>query len=274
MKTYFRGTLTAAQEQTALGGAPSWTPCLGAAVVWSAKPPDLWSSVPGYDRARFVVGSTVTAAKVSAANVLNLGGLDQSLGDVLRSLSFEEGGGITRDEAMRIFNYLHSRLIGKARGGEFKFRVFDGDGEAMDPQDVPLSFSAPQTLISMARDDFEYAIPGDALAEADRVLADTFIFADAPIVQKVARRLGFDAIVYLDAFGGGPGALRDLMGITPEQVCCLTEEDDPFSDDLDAVWAHETLRPLSEEIVKVEWSEPAPKVAEDYVKLVREDEDE
>lgn len=276
MKTYFRGTLSPDTSKTALGGAQSWTPCLGAAIVWSARPPSPWSSVPGYDRARFEVGSTVTAAEVSAAKVLDLGGPDQSVGEVLRALLFGDEGGITHDEAMRVFNYMHNRLIGKARGGEFKYRVLDSDGEAMDPEDVPLSFSAPETLISMARDDFEYADSDDALAEADRVIADTFIFADTPIVQKVARRLGFDAIVYLDAFGGGPAALRDLMGLTPEEVDCLVEHEDPFGDDWrdGSLWYHETLRPLSDDIVRIEWSEPAPKVAEDYVKLVREDEDE
>lgn len=288
MKTYFRGTITKEQEKTSLGGAASWTPCLGAAIVWASVPPSVWSSFEESRRARFVDGSTVTAAKVSAAKVLDLGGPDQSLGEVLRALSFEEGDGITTDEAMRIFNYMHNRLIGKARGGEFKYRVFDADGEAMDPRDVPLSFSMPETLISMTRDDFDLARPDTLpttpaqarvaarLAKADRVSADAFVFADTPTVQKVARRLGFDAIVYLDAFGGGPGALRDLMGIDPEQVDCLTEEDDPFSDDdwrQNTLWLHETLRPLSDDIVKVEWSEPAPKVAADYVKLVEEAED-
>lgn len=289
---YFRGTVTKEQEKTALGGAPSWTPCLGAAIVWAAVPPNVWSSSKEAQSARFAEGSTVTAAKISAAKVLDLGGPDQSLGEVLRALSFEKDDGITTDEAMRIFNYMHNRLIGKARGGEFKYRVFDADGEAMDPQEVPLSFSMPETLISMTRDDFDLARPDTLpttpaqakrarvaarLAEADRVSADAFIFADTPTVQKVARRLGFDAIVYLDAFGGGPGALRDLMGIDPEQVDCLTEEDDPFSDDdwrQNTLWLHETLRPLSDDIVKVEWSESAPKVAADYVKLVEEAEDE
>lgn len=267
MKTYFRGTLTADTSKTALGGAPSWTPCLGAAIVWSASAASVWSTDKSFRRARFEEGSTVTAARISAAKVLDLGGPDQSIGEVLRALSFEDGDGITTDEALRIFNYMHNRLIGKARGGEFKYRVFDENGEPLDVADVPLFFSRPETLISMAREDFD----GD-LSVADRVTADVFIFADTPIVQKVARRLGFEAIVYLDVFGGGPGALHDLMGLKPEHVDCLTEEDDPFADDWrdDTAWFHETIRPLSADIVQVEWSEPAVNVAADYVKLAGE----
>jgi len=260
---YFRGTQDVRTEQT-VRGVPSWTPCLEAAIVWSALPANVWSSSDAARKARFAATSTISAARILPSRPLHLGGADESIGAILRKLSFMRAGGATEEEALSIFSYLHYRLIGRRLGGPFKYRVFDDDGEPVDESTVPLSFSAPQTLISMARDDFEFSSSAkQSLSVADAVAADVFVFADCPVVQRVAARLGYDALVYPDVFAGAEYALRDLMGMRPEDVDCLDEDEDPFSGGEDQ-WYHETLRPLVPAIVQPLWSRPALQVLETY----------
>lgn len=266
---YFRGTQHA-ETGTTVRGVLSYTPCLGAAIVWSAQPGGMWGESP----AHFVAGSTVVAATIEAKKRLELGGgfLDESLVNVLQKLDYGKKDGISEEEVKRVFNYMHNRLIGKAKGSTFNYNVFDEGGDPRDKAEVPFSLSFPQSLISMARDEFEYADGDERKDIAASVVADAFVFADAPAVQKAAARLGYDAIVYLDVFQGAEPALRDVMGIAPDDVDCLQEVNDPFDDDGGGgyVWAHETIRPLAGAVVTQQWAEPGPKVAEDFKKLIAE----
>lgn len=261
----FRGTRTASSQLTRLG-VTSWTPCLGAAIVWAAQPA---RALTHSSKATFLPTSTVTAAHIASRKTLSLGGPDESVGQVLRRLRYGKRGGIGEDEARKVFVYLHNRAIGRVSAPLFKYRVFNEDGEVLDERDLPLSLRDPMTLISEALSEFEYA--GDeALHVADRVSVDAFALADAPAVQREAIRQKFDAIEYVDAFGGANYAFEDLLGIPPEQVPCLIEDEDPFGDDLG--WFHQTVRPLTDSIVTVQWSEPAEKIAVEYVASIRDGE--
>lgn len=253
---FFRGTQTADVERTARL-VPSFTPCLGAALIWSARPGDIWA--PDW-QPRFLAGSTVTAARLDGTPGLRLGtehSVYTSLGDVLRVLRFGKRDGIAVDEALRIYNYLHNRITGKANGGEFQYEVVDQEGEAQDENDVPLSFSNPQTLVSQARDDFEF---DPTLDEASRLTADTYIFADAPAVQRAAAALGFRSIEYLDVFAGGPQAARHLLSMEIDDIDCIESAVDLKGDEVSAHW---TVRPLAGAAVTIEWSRPATEIAKE-----------
>lgn len=262
----FRGTQTHAADRTRLGST-SWTPCLGAAIVWSALPGDPWSS--RRSKATFIEGSTVSSAKILSKNVLDLPGPSCSFQDVLGALQYEKDNGITHDEAVKVLLYLARRSVGKIRQPPFNYAVFDEDlEERLSDSNVPmLSILHARSWMVEMYEDFQ-----DDPSVARRVLADTYAFADAPVVRTAALRLGFDAIRYPDVFAGGPRALEELMGIEPEEVDCLSEEWDDVAETEggDWVWTHETIRPLVDDIIRIEWSESGQKVAEDYVRIIKE----
>lgn len=248
----FRGTQHLSPG-TQVRGSLSFTPSLPVAVIWSARPGDIWSHRA---RATFLSTSTVHAAHVHSSNTLKLNEgaeLSTKLGDVLRLLQYGEPSGITHDEVLRIFNYMHNRLIGKARGGEFGYTVYDEEGGELDEQDLLLSFSSPRTLISEVKDDFEYDW-AERLQTIDRVLADTFVFADAPTVQKVAQRLGYDALTYQDVFQGGESASKELLHRDVVELPGVDEEWDEIEGEY--VPSHVTVRPLNAPVQYV-WSLPA-----------------
>jgi hypothetical protein len=74
-----------------------------------------------------------------------------------------------------------------------------------------------------------------------RLQADTFIFADAPAVQRAARVAGYDCIVYSDVFEGGRHASEVLLGVDVEELPGIDLDED-LEDDL--VVVHDTYRPL------------------------------
>lgn len=246
---FFRGTQTAKTERT-VRGLLSYTPSLAVAIIYSARPGDAW----GQRKPEFLRTSTVHAAylEVGKTLVLNDHGLTIGLGDVLRKLEYGNDG-IADDEVLKIYNYLHNRLIGKAEGGKFAYNVVDEDGEPLDEGDVPFSLRDPQTLISLARDDFDYS-----LEAADSVEADTFIFTDAPAVQRAAKKLGYDAVSYNDAFIGGKEAAEHLLGRNVLELEGITE-----MQDVEGEWipSHFSVRPLSVDSVREEWTRPTAEVA-------------
>ena len=158
---------------------------------------------------------------------------------------------------MRVLNYLQNRLTGKARGGEFRYRVLDEDGEERDEADLPFSFSASQTLLSGFREEFS---DDGGMDVAHRLTADTYIFADAPATQQAAARLGHDAFRYQDVFEGGPSAARDLLGIDIADIACVEDEQD-----LQGEWvpSHDAVRPLAAARVERVWARPAAELADE-----------
>lgn len=194
--------------------------------------------------------STVQAVKLQASPVLIITeSLSCSMGDVFRALDYGKPNGLSFEEATRIFNYLHNRLIGKTKGGSFDYAVVDTEGEEMSEDDVPFSLTSPETLISMIRNDFVDS-DGD-IDFADCVSADTFIFADAPSFQKAAMRLGYRSTLYHDVFQGGKSASQDLFGVPVERL------DNIFMDydlNMKRVPSHLSLRPLEGATMEILWS--------------------
>lgn len=86
----YRGTQGRAPGET-VRGAVSFTPSLGAAIIWSAVPPDVFARRP---RAELLSTSTVYAAHVHAKKLLELPShLQCSMGDMLRALEYEQSEG-------------------------------------------------------------------------------------------------------------------------------------------------------------------------------------
>lgn len=234
----------------------SFTPSLGAALVYSARPSDVWANRP---KATFLPTSTVYAAYIHSKRPLRLSeSLQVSMGDVVRSLDYGKPNGITGDEVKRIFNYLHNRLTGRASGGEFGYKVFDEDGDLMDENDLDLSFFDPITLISEVREDFEW----NGKKHIDRVFADAFIFADAPAVQRVALRLGYDILIYPDVFAGGEYATPQLLGVEVFKLDGVSKKWDEIENEF--VPSHETARCLDPEKLEYLWGVSSEKIVEDF----------
>lgn len=218
-------------------------------------------------KTHFVPDSTVSAATIHATKTLDWMWTSMSLRDVMQQLRFGKEDGITEEEVRRVLNYMQNRALGKVSAGEFQYKVFDEDGEAYsDWDDKPWDILT--TGIAYIRDEWDDDPSEDV---AGRLAADTFVFVDAPIVQKVAERLGVQAIRYLDVFGGAESALEDLLKVEPQDVACL-EEDLDLEDD--EVWCHETLRPLTGAQVEYVWQGPAQAVLQDVMASVRGDDDE
>lgn len=227
MKIY-RGT-----QRTAIEGCKkllSFAPSLDVAMIYSAHPGDVWSRRP----AGFLPTSTIHIVEMPNARILNLGEGDNfaSFSGILRQLRFGEEHGITEEEARKILNYLHNRLTGRVPGGEFTFKITDEDGD-----EVEFDFSFRETDISQFRDEhFEWDHD-----TASQLEADTFIFADAPAVRTVARRLGYDALSYEDVFSGAVTAAPQLLGREVEDLEGVEMNFDIEGRD---VPVHQTIRPL------------------------------
>ena len=255
----YRGTHGTDPNATQLK-TPSFTPCLDAATIYSAIPGDEW----GRRAPSFLETSTVHAAFIDASPVLRLGGNEPqaNLGDVLRDLKFGQPEGISRDEVVRIYNYLHNRALGRTPGGAFKYQVFDDEGTLLDLEDddvVPFSISRPQTIFSVFRESFDFSRDNEILVEASGLVADAFVFADTPAVVRAAQRLGFRGISYMDVFEGAEAAAPVLLLCEAEDIDCIEELQDLEGD---LVLCHETLRPLPGAEVSYVWHRPAASLME------------
>jgi len=254
---YYRGTRSVDPTQTRLKTL-SFTPCLGAALIYSAQPGDTW----GKRKTAFVDSSSVHAATLDADPKLVLGDeITIGLGEVLRELRYGKENGITHEEVLKVYNYLHKRALGQVAAGEFVYRYHDEDGEEIEDADIPISFSNPYTIINyLAKEDFDGASDDEeALAAADRLVADTFVFVDVPTVQKVATRLGFRSIFYTDVFGGGESAAEELLDAAIDDIDCVS-----MCTDLDGrdVPCHETVRPLPGAVIEYEWTRPSKEIVD------------
>jgi len=220
----------------------SYTTSLPAAIVWSSVPPDKW----GQREAEFLPTSTVHVARLNTDRVLELAQGDNhaSFASVLMSLEYGDRGGISQEEATKILQYMHNRIIGKAKGGEFVYRVYDEEGELFDDNDLPFSLTDPLTGVSEIRDAFECA--DNPLETAGRLIADTFIFADAPAVQRAAIKMGYEAMFYWDLFQGAEHASKQLLGIEAEHLKGVEWDHDI---DGERTLVHETYRVLVDHAV-------------------------
>jgi len=219
----------------------SYTPSLAAAIIWSSVPPDVWSR----REAVFLPTSTVHRARLKrSAKVLSLAEDNYvSFDHVLAILGYGERDGIDHAEALKILQYMHNRITGRARGGEFLYRVVDEDGEELNERDLPFSLSNPMTLIGEFKDEF-----GGDDSIAARLRADTFIFADAPATQRAALKLGYDALHYRDLFAGAESVSEKLLGIRADDLEGVETDYDLQGED---VYVHETYRPLKAGAIEV-----------------------
>jgi len=238
MQLLFRGTQTEKSERTARG-LVSYTPSLAAAIVYSAMPGDSWRN----KEAHFTPKSTVQVIQLKKVKVLDLRplGLYAALSEVLGIIGYDKN--ISKDEVRRVYNYMHNRLTGRAKGGDFRYKVYDTEGEEVYADSVPLSFPHPQTLISYeAREEFdEYP----SIATTANVVADTFIFVDSPAIQEAAQRLGYAAILYTDVFEGGVKAAKDLLGLSKKNFIAFHGLRRDHDIEQDFVLAHDTFRIIS-----------------------------
>lgn len=243
----YRGTQTQNPERS-VRGSQSYTDSLPIAIIWSARPGDSWHGIP----TQLLKTSTVHAADLDCKKVLDLRefGTYASLGTVLKKLKYGTDEGPSIEEASKVYFYLHNRLTGRAKGGDFKYKVFDEDGDEMTDADVPFSFRNPETPIRWhGYPEFEYE---PSIATASRLIADTFVFADAPAIQRAAITQGYDCIAYEDVFAGGESASEAVLGVDLEEAV----EGVDYSEDIegDYVPMHVTFRPLRPELIKPVWS--------------------
>jgi len=181
-----------------------------------------------------------------------------------KNLRYGYVGGIDEEEVRKIYNYMHNRLTGKAPGGEFKYNVCDDTGELVDEDEVPFSLISPETKISwIAREEWD-ADP--SISTGYRVAADTFIFADAPAVQRAAIAQGYDAIVYPDVFQGGEDASEKLFGCDVTDLDGVWEAEDLDDDDVPMHW---TLRLIDPSIVVSQDATPTAENPQDLRPLYR-----
>jgi hypothetical protein len=238
----YRGTQLA--KQKGRQKVTSWTTSLPVAVIYSARPGDVWGGTPP----RFLSTSTVHVGEMSDdAKLLVLcdGNNACSFGQVMEELDYDKPDGLTYAEARKILQYMHNRLIGRTTGGSFSYVVFDDEGEPMDEHEVPFSLRDPETLISYAFiEEWEY--------EPEKIgpllWADAFVFADSATFRNVARRLGYDAVIYMDVFQGGEFAAPPLLGCDVYELDGVDEVFEIYEDE--TLPAHETVRPLHKDTIK------------------------
>lgn len=175
---------------------------------------------------------------------VEMDGSATSLAHVLRVTGYGKPNGIPDVEVRKILNYLHNRVMGKIAGHnpEFQYRVRDPEqGDDKDSEDMELDLGdllRGRTSFLVLRDELDYE---DPLEVGERLVADTYVFVDAPAVQRAAKAYGLGALRYLDVFEGGITAapalfdreVDDLDGI--DRVLDLEGEDVPV---------HVTVRPL------------------------------
>lgn len=257
----YRGTQGPSPEES-VRKSLSFTPCMAVATVYSARPANPWVNVM---EAEFLPSSTVHAAVIASRRMLKWPWTAMAFDDVLQTLKYGERDGITEAEAIRVLNYMHNRILGRAAGGEFKYVVLDEFLERYEEDEEP--WGLLQTGVDYFRSEFKY----DPTVEvARRLQADTYVFADAPVIEVVARRLGFDSMSYEDVFSADD-AVEDLLGVDIEQISCVTERDDVAED---WVPTHETVRPFAGTPIDYQWSRPALDVLKDVMasEIVYDDE--
>lgn len=253
-RLFYRGTQR--RDLPGFRGATSWTDSIAVALIWSAMPGDSWASSPERSRARLVDTSTIHAAHLALRSPLVFAHNSGSVGDIMRLLRYGEADGLVYDELRKVWNYLHNRLYGRAKGGEFNYVVYDEDGDQLDPYDAPFSLTGSVSWISELRDEQEYADTTEQFVVADRIECDAYVFFDSKTVQAVARRLGFDGFVYPDLFQGCAAAAPELFG---ESVNCDALAGVTIQPDVNGelVATHRTYRPLDESSVVHLWDAPS-----------------
>ena len=254
-RVFYRGTQTA-QALRGVRGVTSWTDSLTIALIWSAVPGDVWAS----RKTRFVETSTVHAAYLELRNPLVFTSNSASVGDLMRALRYGEPNGLTEEDLRRVWNYLHNRLYGRAKGGEFNYVAYDEEGDELDPDDMPFSLMGNESVFTELRDEQEYAEGAELFEIGDRIAVDTYVLFDSKRVQEAARRLGFDGLVYWDIFEGCQFAIEELFG--PQEDCEQIEGIDVAPDvRYEDVVTHKTYRPLYEDRIIPLWSEPSEALA-------------
>jgi hypothetical protein len=222
----------------------SWTDSLPVAIIWAAVPGDVFSSSHAARHAHFVPTSTVHEARVTApdAKVLKMGDYTSlTIGYLNRLLPSP----MPDDEIRKIYNYLHNRLIGKVSGGEFEYQWTDDEGNPVDEDILPFSLTQHFTLISEARDEWEYD-----KQSADRFEVDAYALADSPAVQRAALAAGYEALSYRDVFQGGEWASKRLFNEEVDNLDGVEMERDIKSELVPTHWTYRPLVPSAIEIVR------------------------
>lgn len=239
----------------------SWTPSLPVAVIYSARPGDVWAR----RETEFLETSTVHSATVKkGAKILRLcRGSYCTFEHVMEMLQYDKPDGLTHEEGVKLLRILHRRWLDgmTMSGGPFKYAVYEDDDleYRMDEDDVPLSFLDPETLISYhVIEEWEYG-PEET---GRRFLIDAFAVADVAVFRNVCRRLGYEGVTYQDVFVGGTNAAPELLGCDVDKLEGVREE---WDIDDEEVPVHETFRPLNKEVLVDRESTPTeellPKVA-------------
>ena len=229
----------------------SWTPSLGAALIWSSN--------PGL-RGALEPGSTIHAATLPAkTKVLDLThwGISWSLRDLAEVLGWPDG--MTEEDGRKLLNHLHQRKLGRTKlSHEFQMKAYLPNGAEVEDEDLGFSLLMPETFASWILDDLE-DLHGAALDDLVRFAADSFAFADSPTVRRLAQAQGYGAISYLDVFSGGTWASPKILDMEIEEVPGVSMEDDLEWDEHPA---HVTMRPFVP--MTPLWSRPAAEVLREF----------
>lgn len=238
---FYRGTR---REQSAgRQKLESWTPCLACAIIWSSSPIEK-ALVPTstVHAARLPLGTHVFDA-TRWGSAWNLRDVFDAIGD---PANFEL-------DVKKFLYGLHKRRLGRTRlPSEFKAIVFDEDDESIldDDEFVDFSFMDPDTTPrAFYREFFEF---DPTLETASRFVADSFVFADSPTIQRLLKAKGYGAVRYIDPFDGASLVSKKLLGMDADEIPGVEEVLDL---DLEYTLTHETLRPFVE--MEILWSQPS-----------------
>lgn len=255
--TFYRGTKER-EDRTKLA-AKSWTPSIDVAAVYSSA-----ISGDGYvNNFKFVPGSTIHAAEISAARTLDYitYGHQCDFPSLISALGYKLQGGMTEEEARKVLRFLHKRMLGLLKGyPEFAAEAWGSSEERDDeePLHVGIDFRSQPTCIS----EYEGLWGGDRQYDGGPIMAlDVFAFVDCPTVIEVCERLGIQAVLYADAFDAGRSASKKLFGLSgddPEELLGVEEKYNEI--DFERTWVNETIRPLSGASVRPLWTRPTSEV--------------
>lgn len=200
----------------------SYTPLASAATIYSMRPGDPFAHARERRAPCLLPTSTVHPVFVRSTRPFRADGLVLSLGDVMRALRYGEPDGMTDEDVAKTLNYLHNRIVGRAAGGDFEYEFRDEDGEEIDT-DLGDLLRGRTRFVVLKEDVLDARDAAEALALADQLHADAFIFFDAPGVKRAAARLGYDAFAYADPFGADEAAVS-LFGKETSELRGIDEE--------------------------------------------------
>jgi len=226
--------------------SPSFTDSKDVASIYSASP----------DSLRHEEGASVYPVYLSIKNPVKLPWHNCSFGDILRALKYGEGG-IEHEEAVDILKHMANRktamdrpfgkLESLAKLGDYRYKVLDEDGDEEEGDFGDLLRG--KHPIHTFKEDFD----SWGMDVADRLVADTYAFVDAPAFVRAAQKNGHDGVYHHDILQHEKAIKKltgkDFEGENEEPHKMWTDFDE-LDEDLGEVPVHGTWRPFHSAQVK------------------------